>query len=182
MNPMTTFLDLPVHALAVHAPVVLVPLLALLALVYLFVPPLRRTVGWAVAILTLIAPAAVYGAIWSGDQLADFAGLSAQDDVVAHRGYGYRLLWILIGLVPVWWLFAGLDRGRRSAAARGGDAPAGEGDGGSAASEDPAAKGRRVVMVVFGLIALVLLALAAWMAFEAWHSGADMRWADYLNS
>lgn len=182
MNPMTTFLDLPVHALAVHAPIILVPLLVLLALAYLFVPPLRRPVGWAVAILTLITPAAVYGAIWSGDQLADFAGLSGRDDVLDHRGYGYRLLWILVGLIPVWWLFAALERGRRTAAARGGDAPAGEGEGAPAASEDPAAKGRRVFMVVLGLIVLALLALAAWMAFEVGHSGADMRWADYLES
>src|SRR5690606_7944316 len=101
---MTTILDLPVHPFAVHAPVVLVPLLVLFGLVYLFVPPLRRLVGWVVAALTLVAPAAVYGAAFSGEQLADHLYPDGWPEAVQeHHDLGFRLLWILIGLIPVWW-------------------------------------------------------------------------------
>ena len=181
---MTTILDLPVHPLAVHAPVVLVPLLVLFGLVYLFVPPLRRLVGWVVAALTLIAPAAVFGAVWSGEQLADHLYPDGWPAAVQeHHDFGFRLLWILIGLIPVWWLFAALERGRRSAAARGGDAPAAEGDDGAAtAPDDPAARGRRVVMVVLGIVVLALFGLAAWTVFQSGDSGASMVWDGRVGS
>ncbi|MCH7231261.1 hypothetical protein L0U85_10410 [Glycomyces sp. L485] len=175
---MTTILDLPIHPLAVHAPVILVPLLALFGMVYLFIPPLRRFVGWVVAALTLIAPAAAYGSIWSGEELADFLYPDGwPQTVIDHRSYGYRLLWILIGLIPVWWLFAGLERGRRSAVARNGGGEAADDDESSTSGgADPAASGRRVAMFIVGLIAFILLGLAAWMVFMSGHSGSDMRW------
>lgn len=181
---MTTILDLPIHPLAVHAPVVLVPLLVLFGLVYLFVPPLRRFVGWVVAALTLIAPAAAFGSIWSGEQLADYLypdGWPAA--VTEHHDLGWRLLWILVGLIPVWWLFAALDRGRRTAAARNGDAPAGDGEeGASAGGADPAATGRRVFMLVLGIVALALFGLAGWTLFQSGDTGASMVWEGRVGS
>ncbi|WP_156926080.1 DUF2231 domain-containing protein [Glycomyces arizonensis] len=181
---MTTILDLPVHPLAVHAPVVFVPLLVLFGLAYLFVPPLRRRVGWACAALTLIAPAAAFGAIWSGQQLADHLYPGGWPEAVQeHHDLGYRLLWILVGLAPVWWLFAALDRGRRAAAARDGDAPAGADEDGSApVSTDAAASGRKVVMLILGIVALALLALAAWTVFQSGDTGASMVWGDTAGS
>lgn len=182
---MTTILDLPIHPLAVHAPVILVPLLVLFGLVYLLVPPLRRRVGWVVAALTLIAPASAYGAIWSGEQLADFLYPSGWPDVVnEHRQHGYTLLWILIGLIPVWWLFAALERGRRAAIVRNGPAAAeGDEEAGSAGNgDDPAAKGRKVVMFVLGIVALALLGLAAWVVFQSGDTGASMVWESRVSS
>ena len=46
---------LPVHALVLHVAVVFVPLLALGAIVYAVVPGWRPRIGWAVAILAVIA-------------------------------------------------------------------------------------------------------------------------------
>ncbi|GAB3219856.1 hypothetical protein GCM10027447_03490 [Glycomyces halotolerans] len=181
---MTTFLDLPIHPLAVHAPVVLVPLLVLFGLIYLFVPPLRRRIGWIVAALTLVAPAAAFASIWSGEQLADHLYPAAWPDAVNdHHDYGVRLAWILVGLIPVWWLFAALERGRRAAALRdGGTAPADDGEETETGGDDPAARGRKIAMLVLGLIALVLLGLAGWMVFEAGHSGSEMRWGSVTGS
>jgi len=179
---MTTILDLPLHPLAVHAPIILVALLVFLGLAYLLIPPVRRLVGWAVALLALVSPAAVYGSIWSGEQLADyiFGAGKWTDAVQQHQDYGWWLLWTLLALIPVWFLFAGLDRGRRAANLRNADAPApaADEDGESAASgsDDPAATGRKVIMFIIGLVAFALLLLAAWWLYNAGHSGAEMVW------
>jgi uncharacterized membrane protein len=179
---MTTILDLPVHPLAVHAPVIFVPLLVLFGIAYLLVPPLRQRIGWVLIALALIAPATVYGAIWSGLQLADFTYPDGWPEAVQnHHDYGVRLLWILVGAIPVLGLFGALERGRRAALARDNGAPAGDGEGGSS-GDDPAAKGRKLIMVILGVIALALLALAAWMVFQSGHSGSEMKWGFLVDS
>jgi hypothetical protein len=175
---MTTILDLPLHPLAVHAPIILVALLVLLGLAYLLIAPLRRLLGWAVAILVLLAPAAVYGSIWSGEQLADYTYPDGWTDAVQqHHDNAYWLLWTLLGLIPVWFLFAALDRGRRTALLRDADAPAPPADADAGTSSaDPAATGRKILMFIIGLIALALLAMAAWVLFRTGHTGSEMVW------
>lgn len=176
---MTTILDLPLHPLVVHAPIILVGLLVLGGLAYLLIPPLRQRIGWAVAALVLIAPASVFGGIVTGRQLADYNQPDGWSEAVSqHHDYAFWLLWTLVALVPVWFLFAGLDRGRRAARARNGSAPAAAEDGETApaSASDPAATGRRVVMFIIGLVALALLLLAAWWLFKAGHAGAEMTW------
>ncbi|RRR97654.1 hypothetical protein [Glycomyces terrestris] len=184
---MTTILDLPLHPLAVHAPIILVGLLAILGAGYLFIPPLRQRVGWAVAVLVLLAPASAYGSIFAGQQLADYLYPDGWPDAVRqHHDYGYWLLWTLVALIPVWFLFAGLDRGRRAALLRNGDAPkparSEDGEAPAASSDDPAATGRRIIMFVIGAIALGLLVLAAWLLFKAGHTGAEMVWGGTVQS
>ncbi|QSB04734.1 hypothetical protein [Natronoglycomyces albus] len=182
---MTTFMDLPIHPLAVHAPLVFVPLLLIAALVYLLIAPLRRRIGWVVFILSILAPAAVFGAVWSGRELADGRHLTPDGNwpeaIVDHASYGDRLLWILLGLAPVLWLFGVLEKARRNAAATNGGAdtqpldPNGEPNGPST-SDDPANKGRRIIMIVLGIIAIALIGLGGWMVFEVGHSGSEMVW------
>ena len=91
---------MPVHALVVHAAVVFVPLLALVAIVYAVVPRWRSKVGWA-AVLLAIAAAGV--AKLSGDELRDRlvangmsgAPLEAIDD---HMGFGTLTLYFSLAL------------------------------------------------------------------------------------
>jgi hypothetical protein len=177
---MTTILDLPLHPLAVHAPIILVALLIVSALAYLFVPPLRRFIGWAVAALLLISPLAVYGTVWTGEQLANYLYPDGwTDPVQQHQDYGWFLLWTLVALVPVWLLFAALDRGRRASLLRDTETPATAGDEDGekkTKSVDPAAAGRKVLMFVLGIIALALLLAAGWFLFRSGHTGADMVW------
>lgn len=179
---MTTILNLPLHPLVVHAPIILVALLVVGGIAYLLVPPLRRLIGWAVAALVLVSPAAAFGAILTGRQFADytFGAGNWPEDVQQHYGYGWWLFWTLLALIPVWILFAALDRGRRSALQRneGASTPAASEDGGTAAagSSDPAATGRKVLMFILGVVALALLVLAAWWLFRSGHSGAEMVW------
>ena len=68
------FHDLPVHALAVHGAVVLVPLSALLAV--LFVIP--RTRGWAALPLPIVAVAALLNVF-----VARTSGFNLRDDLAA---------------------------------------------------------------------------------------------------
>jgi uncharacterized membrane protein len=94
---------LPVHALVVHAVVVFVPLLVLLAIVYAVVPRWRAKVGWAAALLAVAAPATAWVATESGEELrgrliADgMSGppLAAIDD---HMGFGTLTFYYSIGL------------------------------------------------------------------------------------
>ncbi|GAA2170106.1 MULTISPECIES: hypothetical protein [Glycomyces] len=176
---MPTILNLPLHPLVVHAPIILVGLLVLGGLAYLLIPPLRQRIGWAVAALALVAPASVYGAILTGQELADYNEPDGWSEAVTqHHDYAYWLLWTLLALVLVWFLFAGLDRGRRAARARdgGASAPAEDGEGAAAGSSDPAATGRKVVMFVVGVAAFALLLLAGWWLFQTGHAGAEMTW------
>jgi uncharacterized membrane protein len=177
---MPTVLDLPVHPLAVHVPIVLVGLLVLGGIVYLLVPPLRRLIGWAVAALVLVSPLAVYGTVYTGEKLANYLYPDGwTDPVQEHQNNGWLLLWTLVALVPVWMLFAALDRGRRAALLRGEGASAPAGDEDAAASggdADPAASGRKVLMFILGILALALLGLAGWFLFKAGHTGSEMVW------
>jgi uncharacterized membrane protein len=188
MISMRTILDLPLHPLAVHAPIILVALLVLLGAAYLLVPPLRQRIGWAAAILVLVAPASAYGSIYSGQQFADFTYGAGQwpDAVQQHHDNAYWLLWTLLALIPVWFLFAGLDRGRRAALLRNGDAPkpapSEDGETAAAGGDDPAATGRKVIMFVLGAVALILLGLAGWWLFQTGHTGAEMVWGGIVES
>ncbi|MGH8794334.1 MAG: DUF2231 domain-containing protein [Stackebrandtia sp.] len=174
---------LPLHPLTVHAPVVLVPLLTLLVLVYVLAPPLRRHVGWVVMALTVAVPASVYGARLTGELLAEDSG-GMTDVIAAHADKSVPLLWLTIALAPVTWFFGLLERGRRTVLARRVEAPKPapvEGEDGTtstppSADDDPAVKGRRLIMAVLGLAMLGLAGASAYYVFQAGDSGARMVW------
>lgn len=62
------FHGLPTHALVIHAAVVLVPLAALLALLFV-IPPTRRWAGFPMALVSVAAAVAVYVAKITGQDL-----------------------------------------------------------------------------------------------------------------
>lgn len=64
---MKTFLGLPAHPLFVHAPLVLVPLVALAALALAVRPPWRRRYSTALAVAALVAMVATFLAMQSGE-------------------------------------------------------------------------------------------------------------------
>ncbi|TDB95063.1 hypothetical protein E1091_10470 [Micromonospora fluostatini] len=63
------FLGLPLHALVVHAAVTLIPLLAVLAAVYVLRPTWRPKLDWAVALSALGAPVVAFVSTQSGEAL-----------------------------------------------------------------------------------------------------------------
>ena len=62
---------LPLHALVVHAAVVLAPLAGLGGVLYALVPRWRDWLRWQVAVLAVVAAGAVWTAYLSGEQLTE---------------------------------------------------------------------------------------------------------------
>jgi uncharacterized membrane protein len=96
-------MGLPVHPLVVHAAVVFVPLLVLLAIGYGILPRFRARIGWAVAFLAVVAPASALFAKLSGEELLE--ALTAKGypppilaQLAEHQEYGDLLFWFVLGL------------------------------------------------------------------------------------
>jgi uncharacterized membrane protein len=94
---------LPVHALVLHAAVIFVPLLAVGAIVYALVARWRSKIGWAVALLAVIAPLATLVAKLSGTELYNrllALGLKGKGAEILseHMGFGTRTFWFSLAL------------------------------------------------------------------------------------
>ncbi|WCN79235.1 DUF2231 domain-containing protein [Micromonospora sp. LH3U1] len=101
------FMGIPAHPLVLHAAVVFVPLLALLAVGYALVAPIRPHTRWVLGLLALGAPVAALLAKLSGD--AFFERMRAANRVTpefvptieAHQEFGDLTLYATIGLAIV---------------------------------------------------------------------------------
>lgn len=91
-------LGLPAHPLIVHAPLVLVPLLIVVAIGHVALPELRGRVEWLLAALAAAAPVAAAAACESGEALRRrlaARGLLAPElaeSIAAHATLGRALL------------------------------------------------------------------------------------------
>lgn len=98
------FQDLPLHPMLVHAPIVLIPLLIVVALGYAVVVRLRAVTEWAVVALAVLAPIATWATRESGyrleDRLAERDALPEElaADVNEHAELSYVLIWLVAGL------------------------------------------------------------------------------------
>lgn len=160
---------LPLHPLAVHAPLVLVPLLIVVAVGYAVIPPVRPRLAWALVALAVLAPVAVLAARLSGEAFR--SRLAGRDQLPAelavrvdeHAGFSLTLLWLVIALALVCVGMVVLAAGMR---------PRTQGDA------EPAVR-RSGPVVVWGLAAVAVLALSAgagWYLVETGDSGARMVW------
>jgi len=98
-----SFMGMPMHPLLVHAVVVFVPLLAIAALVYALVPPLRARVGWAAVLLAIAAPVSAFMTMQSGEALERrliAKGYPAESlrKIAEHADYGTLTFWCSLGL------------------------------------------------------------------------------------
>ena len=94
---------LPLHALVVHAAVVLGPMAALLAIAFAALKSWRWALRWPSLVLSLAAVGAVLTAFLSGrDYLGDNPGLKASPAVATHSDRAQVLLWVIL----VYGLFA----------------------------------------------------------------------------
>ncbi|MET7468390.1 DUF2231 domain-containing protein [Micromonospora sp. NPDC005686] len=94
---------LPLHVLVIHAAVVLVPLLALLAVGYGVLPRWRLRLGWAVAALAVVTPAVTWVATESGEELEETLRARGYppeglQKIHEHAEYGDTLFWFSLGL------------------------------------------------------------------------------------
>ncbi|WDZ86680.1 DUF2231 domain-containing protein [Micromonospora cathayae] len=94
---------LPGHVLIVHAVVVFVPLLALLAVAYGVLPRWRGRLGWAVATLAVVTPVLAWVATESGEAFEEVLrekGYPPEilSQVETHAEYGELLQWATLAL------------------------------------------------------------------------------------
>ena len=100
-------MGIPVHPLLVHAAVVLVPLLAVLAIAYAAAPFVRPHIRWVLGLLAVATPFAALLAKLSGD--AFFARLQSRHRITppyfpkieGHRHFGTMTLYSVIVLALV---------------------------------------------------------------------------------
>ncbi|GAB1643206.1 DUF2231 domain-containing protein [Krasilnikovia sp. MM14-A1259] len=148
---------LPVHALVLHAAVVLVPMLALVSVIYAFVPRWRPYVGWAAALLAVAAPTTAWVAVKSGEHLYDrLVGQGMQGPVLGilanHMNFGRRTLWftVALGVATLVMLFFTVARTGRSLP--------------------------RPAELVLAVVIVVLAAISAYYVFRTGDSGAHAVW------
>lgn len=162
---------LPAHPLIVHAPVVLVPLVALVAVAYAVVPRLRRHLWWLLAPLALAAAGSAVFAVESGEALQARLG-GPNPAITRHAGFGETLrnLALLLAVAAVALVIVDLSR-RRAAP------PRADGPGAAVA---PARTSGSVVLVAVSVVltvAVLVLAVAAIVYIvRVGHSGSEMVW------
>ncbi|MGP3962527.1 DUF2231 domain-containing protein [Nonomuraea sp. 3N208] len=153
-------LGLPAHPLIIHFAVVLTPLFVVVAAVYALLPRWRPYVAWAVVLLSLAAPAAVYAARESGESLKAARFATADGEVGAristHQGFANPLLLSVLGLAAAALLLVYATRPSRD-------------------SVGHDRFGRAVTLILSGLT-LALAAVAGYYVFQAGDSGARAVW------
>jgi uncharacterized membrane protein len=92
------FLGLPLHPLAVHIAIVLVPSLTVVALAYALVPRWRAKVGWLAVLLAVVAPISAVVARMAGVAFQERRDLPLQGDLATHENYGTITMWVTIAL------------------------------------------------------------------------------------
>jgi hypothetical protein len=158
---------LPVHALVVHAVVVLLPLACLGTIAIAVRPRWRGTYGWLVVGCAAVSTALIPVATSSGEALEEHVGSPGE-----HAELGDQLIWFAIPLLVLSLALVWLDR-RSSAASSGGTdaAPA------AISSTQPSTATR----VVAGL-ALVAAVAASVQVYRVGDSGARAAWGDKVQS
>ncbi|MEU6744237.1 hypothetical protein [Streptosporangium sandarakinum] len=158
-------LGLPAHPLIVHAAVIAVPALAVLAAVYGLAPRTRPALGWAVAGLAVAAPVAAFAAKESGESLehrnfASATGTLAQR-IAEHEEFADPLLIAAFALGVLSLVLLHLVRRGRG----GGEGRGREGGGGA-----------RAVTTAAAVLTAVVAVVAGYYAVRAGHSGAVAVW------
>lgn len=151
---MWLFDGLPLHPLVVHAPVVLIPLVATGLLVYVVWPSTRKWLGPTVALLAVGAAMSAVVATMTGEQLAE--ALQRGDAVEVHeeRGELTRLIAVVVAIGAVG--LAAIDRWMA--------------DGWAARSRLPG-----IVVAVVALGATVAVGLTG-------HAGATLAWEEEIDA
>ena len=164
--------DLPSHPLIVHIPVVLLPLAAFAAVLYVARPRWRVWSRWWLAGFALVGCVGAWAAKQSGEHLRD----RLRVDVDRHAGFGenaFRWSLALVVVVAACWI---LDELRDRHAVRA--ATNADSDESGAVSERGQVAGLRYT--AWALYALLILVAAVVVAYvvAAGHSGAHMVWGN----
>ncbi|MBO3747717.1 hypothetical protein J5X84_16685 [Streptosporangiaceae bacterium NEAU-GS5] len=146
-------LGLPAHPLIIHFAVVLTPLLVALSVVYAVLPRFRRYVTWAVVVLAVAAPAAIFAAKESGEAFKErlFKGQTPAP-VATHESFANPLLFTTLGLGVAALLLVYVTRPTRELS------------------------GNRIAAMALSAATVVLALVVGYYVFRAGDSGARAVW------
>ncbi|GAA3732479.1 hypothetical protein GCM10022225_13190 [Plantactinospora mayteni] len=181
------FMGIPAHPFLVHAAVVFVPLLALTAVGYAFLPFVRPHLRWVLGLLAVATPLAALGAKLSGDQF--LARLESRNRVspeyvprlAEHQDLGTNTLYatIALGVLTLALVFLVKPKPRVTATPVTVGAAGTDGTGGDAAAGATAAtaKGSSVLLtVVLGVLTLAAAGITLYFVFRTGDTGAKAVW------
>ncbi|MDW5329343.1 DUF2231 domain-containing protein [Plantactinospora sp. KLBMP9567] len=172
------FMGIPAHPFLVHAAVVFVPLLALTAVGYAFVPFVRPHLRWVLGLLAVATPLAALMAKLSGDRF--LARLESRNRVspeyvprlAEHQDLGTNTLYatIALGVLTLALVFLVKPRATAAPVTAGTE---GSAEGGAAAA---AAKGSPVLTLVLGVLSLAAAGITLYYVFRTGDTGAQAVW------
>jgi preprotein translocase subunit SecG len=155
------FLGVPLHPLAVHAPVVLVPIGALAAVVLTVRPTWRQRVGWWLPATVFMLAGSLFVAKESGEAAVaakNVFGNIDEHSELAETTFILSLVWFALALGLAMWEWQSRRRAPQALSAAG-----------AAVGRDPVAIGFAVAMSV------AAIATAIWLV-RTGHAGAESRW------
>jgi hypothetical protein len=168
------FTGIPMHPLLVHAAVVFVPLLAVAAIAYAFVPFLRSHLRWVLAGLALIAPGAAWFARLSGEAFFD-RGVERGDItegfvsvIEEHQNFGNMTAYYSTALGVLTLVLVYLVAPRRAAAAGSG--------AGALEAGGPAWRSSPVVRWIVAVLVAVIGVISIYYVVRTGDSGAHAVW------
>ncbi|WP_426509970.1 DUF2231 domain-containing protein [Dactylosporangium sp. McL0621] len=153
---------IPAHPLFIHAAVVLVPLLALVAVLYGVWPASRRHIRWPLVAFAIAAPISVFFAKESGESFSAnraFQSPQLKAAITEHEGYADNLFWVILGLAVVALVMAFMIPASREGTAR--------------------IKAPAVAHYVVAGLSVILAAAAAFYVYKTGDSGAHMVWEGF---
>jgi hypothetical protein len=174
------FMDVPTHPLIIHFPVVLVPLLALLAIAYALVPLVRPHTRWILGLLAIAAPIATLLAKLSGD--AFFDRMIERDEITPeffprieeHQDLGTNALYasIVLGVLTLALVYFVRPRARVAVGA----AVGGTAEPGAAEARPAAAGSNRVLSLVLTVLVVVAAGVSLYYVIRTGDTGAKNVW------
>lgn len=155
-------LGVPTHPLAVHAPVVLVPIAAIVATVLAVRDDWRRRIGWVMPAAVFVLVALLFVAKQSGESAKEadniFGDITEHEDL-ANATFALSIVWFVLTV---------------AVAVR--DRMAGRNDQVQALSSDAAAPTRDTIATVLAVFAAIAAIVTTIWLIRTGHAGAESRW------
>ena len=155
------FLGVPTHPLAVHAPVVLIPLLAVVSVAVLFRPTWRAKATVPLAVLALVMVVMLFAAKKSGEaaKAADnvFGDIDRHEDL-ANQTFIMGIVWLVLAVAAG--VAAFVDRKDTTASL--------------SADAGPVDRGQ-LVLALNVLATIALIVTTIWL-IRTGHAGTESRW------
>lgn len=156
------FFGVPTHPLAVHAPIVLVPIVAVVAVVLAVRSGWRTRIGWLMPAAVFVLVVMLFGAKESGEAAKEseniFGDIDRHEDL-ANTTFVLAIVWFLFTLATaVRDRMSGRDRGAQ------------------ALSADAAVPTRDTIALVLVILAAVAAVVTTIWLIRTGHAGAESRW------